>query len=284
MTQRHPLTIAAAGVGACVIALTAACSSSPPAAESPESSADSASAREIVIGTSGDFPPVSFLKDGSTDVVGFENDLAKGITDDLGWTYKFEQISFDGLLPALQSGRIDAILSGMYNTEKRRAQVDFIDYMQIPLAVLTTTENAPKTTGPEALCGQPVAYLTSSPPERSQLDKWSEECAADGKPALVPTGFPSVAQGVNAVATGRVYAQIEGDIVTLYISRTEFGDKLAVAFNVEGEKSVVGMAVAKDSPLAPELQSAMEKYIASDAYCASAKEWQLTATNPIRQC
>jgi hypothetical protein len=93
-----------------------------------------------------------------------------------------------------------------------------------------------------------------------------------------------VAQGVKAVATGRVYAQIEGDIVTLYISRTEFGDKLGVAFNVEGEKSVVGMAVAKDSPLTPDLQSAMQTYIASPAYCESAKEWQLTPTNPMRQC
>ncbi|MGE2832623.1 ABC transporter substrate-binding protein [Mycobacterium sp. SMC-4] len=279
MTQRPLLSLAA---GACLIALTAACSG--PAPESSDAGDESAAAREIVVGTSGDFPPVSFLQDGSTEVVGFENDLAKGVTDQLGWTYRFEQISFDGLLPALQSGRIDAILSGMYNTEKRREQVDFIDYMQIPLAVLTTAENAPNTPGPEALCGKAVAYLTSSPVEREQLDAWSAECTAKGQPPLEPTGFPSVAQGVNAVASGRIYGQIEGDITTLYISRTEFGNKLDVAFNVEGEKSVVGMAIAKDSPLKPELQSAVETYIASDAYCTSAKEWELTPTNPIRQC
>uniref|UniRef100_A0A5Q5CC05 Amino acid ABC transporter substrate-binding protein, PAAT family n=1 Tax=Mycobacterium sp. (strain JLS) TaxID=164757 RepID=A0A5Q5CC05_MYCSJ len=285
MMRRHrmPIVMGAAGaVGAIALALVSACSSSTPA-ENSGTEADPAS-REIVIGTSGDFPPVSFLEDGSTEVVGFENDLAKGVTDDLGWTYRFEQISFDGLLPALQSGRIDAILSGMYNTEKRREQVDFIDYMQIPLSVLTTVDNAPKTPGPEALCGQSVAYLTASPPERAQLDAWSQQCTDSGKPPLQPTGFPSVAQGVNAVATGRVYAQLEGDIVTLYISRTEFGDKLDVAFNVDGEKSVVGMAVAKDSPLKPELQKAMESYVASEAYCQSAQEWQFTAANPIRQC
>lgn len=227
---------------------------------------------------------MSFLQDGSTEVVGFEDDLAKAVTDQLGWNYRFEQISFDGLLPALQSGRIDAILSGLYDTEKRREQVDFIDYMYIPLSVLTTTENAPKTPGPEALCGKSVAYLTSSPVEREQLDKWSADCTAKGQPPLEPTGFPSVAQGVNAVAGGRIYAQLEGDITTLYISRTEFGDKLAVAFNVEGEKSVVGMAVAKDSPIKGELQEAVEAYIASDAYCASARKWQLTPANPIRPC
>jgi len=280
MTQRHPISIATAAAGACLIALTA-CSST---AESSSPTTGSETTREIVIGTSGDFPPVSFLQDGSTEVVGFEDDLAKAVTDQLGWNYRFEQISFDGLLPALQSGRIDAILSGLYNTEKRREQVDFIDYMYIPLSVLTTTENAPKTPGPEALCGKSVAYLTSSPVEREQLDKWSADCTAKGQPPLEPTGFPSVAQGVNAVAGGRIYAQLEGDITTLYISRTEFGDKLAVAFNVEGEKSVVGMAVAKDSPIKGELQEAVEAYIASDAYCESARKWQLTPANPIRPC
>ena len=280
MTQRHPISIATAAAGACLIALTA-CSST---AESSSPTTGSETTREIVIGTSGDFPPVSFLQDGSTEVVGFEDDLAKAVTDQLGWNYRFEQISFDGLLPALQSGRIDAILSGLYDTEKRCEQVDFIDYMYIPLSVLTTTENAPKTPGPEALCGKSVAYLTSSPVEREQLDKWSADCTAKGQPPLEPTGFPSVAQGVNAVAGGRIYAQLEGDITTLYISRTEFGDKLAVAFNVEGEKSVVGMAVAKDSPIKGELQEAVEAYIASDAYCESARKWQLTPANPIRPC
>ncbi|EKF21100.1 bacterial extracellular solute-binding s, 3 family protein [Mycolicibacterium hassiacum DSM 44199] len=280
MTQRHPISIATAAAGACLIALTA-CSST---AESSSPTTGSETTREIVIGTSGDFPPVSFLQDGSTEVVGFEDDLAKAVTDQLGWNYRFEQISFDGLLPALQSGRIDAILSGLYDTEKRREQVDFIDYMYIPLSVLTTTENAPKTPGPEALCGKSVAYLTSSPVEREQLDKWSADCTAKGQPPLEPTGFPSVAQGVNAVAGGRIYAQLEGDITTLYISRTDFGDKLAVAFNVEGEKSVVGMAVAKDSPIKGELQEAVEAYIASDAYCESARKWQLTPANPIRPC
>lgn len=282
MIRRHPLSTAAA---ACLVALTASCSSSSDeTTETTTESAAASSGEEIVIGTSGDFPPVSFLQDGSTEVVGFEDDLAAAVTDKLGRTYRFEQISFDGLLPALQSGRVDAILSGMYNTEKRRQQVDFIDYMYIPLSVLTTTENAPNTPGPEALCGKSVAYLTSSPVELEQLEKWSADCTAQGQPPLEPTGFPSVAQGVNAVASGRVYGQLEGDITTLYISRTEFGDKLAVAFNVEGEKSVVGMAVAKDSPIKGELQEAVEEYINSDAYCESADKWQLTPANPIRQC
>jgi polar amino acid transport system substrate-binding protein len=276
-----PKTLVAA-LGACAITLTASCSSAP--SDTADANSEESSSHVLVIGTSGDFPPMSFLDDGSTSVVGFENDMAKGMTHDLGWTYKFEQMSFDGLLPALQSGRVDVILSGMYNTEKRREQVDFVDYMQIPLAVMTATENAAKTTGAKSLCGQPVAYLVSSPPEREQLDKWSADCTADGQQPLEPTGFPSVAQGVNAVATGRAYAQIEGDIITLYISRTEFGNKLAVAFNVEGEKSTVGMAVAKDSPFKAQLATAVADYIASDAYCESARQWQLTPTNPVRQC
>ena len=59
----------------------------------------------LVMGTNATFKPFEY-KDGDT-VVGFDVDLAEEIAKSLGAELKIEDMSFDGLLPALESGQID---------------------------------------------------------------------------------------------------------------------------------------------------------------------------------
>ncbi|MCW2546781.1 MAG: amino acid transporter substrate-binding protein family [Mycobacterium sp.] len=281
----------AAAAGLCSLALVTACGSSSTSkvsdtssGSSPVANASSAASKHIVVGTSGDFPPLSSLDAKTNKVVGFENDMMTAVTAKLGWTFEWKQITFAGLIPALSSKRLDAIVSGMYDTEARRAQVDFVDYMQVPLAVMTTTANAAKTKGADNLCGESVAYITSSPPELDQIQAWSKACTTAGNKAITAVPFESVSQAVNAVASGRVFGELEGDIVTIYISQTQFGNKLAVAFNVEGGTSTAGLATSKNSPYKAQLDTAIKAYVASDAYCAAAKKWNLTAGDTLRSC
>lgn len=293
MRLRSPAhQLAAAGAAAAMLLTLTACggSSTDTAAESPEeassetSTAATDSAQHLVVGTSGDFPPLSSLDAATSQIVGFENDMMTAITESLGWTFEWSQMSFDGLLPALQSGRIDTIVSGMYHTEARAEQADFIDYMQVPQAIMTRTEDAAAVTGPMDLCGQTIAHLVASPPQFEQLETWSAECVEAGLEPITPSGFQSVAQAVQGVATGRAFGEIEGDIITLYIAKTEANDALGVAFNVEGGNHVVGMATAQDAEFAPELSAAVEEWVASDAYCETAQKWDFTPSNVLRNC
>jgi polar amino acid transport system substrate-binding protein len=281
--HRSRLTRAAVAASFCSVALLTACGSDDSAGASPGASASGA-AKKIVVGTSGDFPPLSSLDAASGDIVGFENDMMKSVTAKLGWTFEWSQVSFTGLIPALQSGRLDAIVSGMYHTEERAKKVDFVDYMQVPLSVLTATADAAATTSPAALCGKSVAYLIASPPELTQIKTWSAECTAAGKKAVDGVGFDSVSQAVNAVSSGRVFAELEGDIVTLYISQTQFDNKLSVAFNVEGGNHTVGLATAQGSAIQADLTKGIEEWVASGEYCATAKLWKLSASDTLRSC
>ena len=58
---------------------------------------------------------------------GYDVQVAKQIAEHLGKTLVIEKIAWEGLLPALQSGKIDAIIAGMSPTEERRQQIDFTD-------------------------------------------------------------------------------------------------------------------------------------------------------------
>lgn len=244
----------------------------------------SSSGKSLTIGTSADFPPMSFKKEGSSSVVGFEDDMLKFLTDKIGDTYSWKQLDFNGLIPALQSGRLDVIVSGMYHTDERAQTVDFVDYMKIPLAVLTKKENTDKVNGPMDLCGKSVAYLLGSPPELDQIKSWSKDCEKAGKGKITASGFQSVAQAVANVSNGRTFAELEGDIVVLYIANTQYGAKLGTAFNVPGGTSTVGLAVKKGSPLLQQMKDAMAAYIASDQYCSDAQQWSLTPSDLMREC
>ncbi|MFD3158570.1 ABC transporter substrate-binding protein [Haloimpatiens sp. FM7330] len=81
----------------------------------------------IVLGTSADYPPYEFHKNinGKDTIVGFDIDIAKEISKDLGVKLEIKDMKFDGLLAALDAGNIDFVISGMTPTEERAKNVDF---------------------------------------------------------------------------------------------------------------------------------------------------------------
>lgn len=84
------------------------------------------SAGKIVLGTSAGFPPFEFVND-QNQIVGFDMDIGQKIADKLGVKLEIKDIQFDGLIAALQAGKIDMIIAGMSITPERAQNVDFSD-------------------------------------------------------------------------------------------------------------------------------------------------------------
>jgi polar amino acid transport system substrate-binding protein len=80
---------------------------------------------ELVVGTMGKMPPLNMTtKDGN--IIGLEVDLVKSIAAAMGVKYRFETMAFSDLLPALQAGKVDMVLSGMTITPDRNLKVAFV--------------------------------------------------------------------------------------------------------------------------------------------------------------
>jgi polar amino acid transport system substrate-binding protein len=102
-------------------------------------SAASAFAGTIKVGVSADNPPMIFQKDGR--FVGIEADNAKAVSGIIGQELKFVDMPFNKLIPALQAGEIDVIMSAMTITPERSAQVLFTaPYVDVGQMAITTTE------------------------------------------------------------------------------------------------------------------------------------------------
>jgi polar amino acid transport system substrate-binding protein len=106
-------------------------------------SAVSLAAGGLRVGVSADYPPMIYKQEGR--IVGLEADNAKAVGGILGQELTLVDMPFAKLIPALQAGEIDVIMSGMSVTPERSAQVIFTDsYMEIGQMAIITTENAAK--------------------------------------------------------------------------------------------------------------------------------------------
>ncbi|MDA3053472.1 basic amino acid ABC transporter substrate-binding protein [Campylobacter sp. JMF_01 NE2] len=77
-----------------------------------------------VMGTNAEYPPFEFVDENST-ITGFDIDLVNEISKRADLKIEILNMSFDGLIPALKSGKIDLAGSGMSATAERRNAVDF---------------------------------------------------------------------------------------------------------------------------------------------------------------
>ena len=91
------------------------------------------------VGTSADFYPFEFIDPDTNEIVGFDIDIINHIADQLGYTVEMVDMDFTGLVPALQSGRLDVVIAGMTPTEERREVVDFTQIYHFSYDVLLTT-------------------------------------------------------------------------------------------------------------------------------------------------
>jgi polar amino acid transport system substrate-binding protein len=80
---------------------------------------------ELLVGTAGDMPPLNMTtRDGK--VIGYDADLGRYISKAMGVQLKLKTMPFSELLSALESGKVDMVISGMTITPKRNLKAAFV--------------------------------------------------------------------------------------------------------------------------------------------------------------
>ncbi len=95
----------------------------------------------LKVATCADFAPFEFQgKDGKFE--GFDMDIIRAIGEKMGDEVKISNVGFDGLIPALQAGNVDAVISGLSINEEREKKVAFTNpYYQSGLTIVVKKDN-----------------------------------------------------------------------------------------------------------------------------------------------
>lgn len=100
----------------------------------------SAKENKLYVGTNAEFEPFEY-RDGE-NIVGFDIDLINEIAKIMKQDIEVVDMAFDGLLPALQSKKIDIIIAGMTADEERKKFVNFTDpYYSTQQSILVHKDN-----------------------------------------------------------------------------------------------------------------------------------------------
>ena len=113
-----------------IFSLMLSCSSDKNSSESLGKTED----KIIYVGIDAAFPPFGYLENGN--IAGFDYDIMSEIAKLTDMKVEFNQMQFAGLLPALQTKKIDAIIAGMTVTEERKQFVNFSETYYVSSQVI----------------------------------------------------------------------------------------------------------------------------------------------------
>lgn len=92
--------------------------------------------KEIVVVTENAYPPLQFL-DSSGAAVGWEYDAMAELAKRMNFTVKYENISWDAMIPAVSEGQFDLGMTGITIRDDRKEKVDFSDsYMTSQMVMM----------------------------------------------------------------------------------------------------------------------------------------------------
>lgn len=106
---------------------------------------------ELRVGLSGNQPPLN-MRSRSGEIIGLEVDLVEALAVSMGLETRLVTMPFGDLLPALERGEVDLVMSGMTITPERNARVAFVGpYVISGKSLLTKSKTIANVESPVAL-------------------------------------------------------------------------------------------------------------------------------------
>jgi polar amino acid transport system substrate-binding protein len=166
-----------------------------------------AKAGKIVFCTDIGFPPWELIDPASQQPVGFDIDMAAALAKTMGVTSEHKNISFDGLIPALQAGQCDAIISGLYDKPERRRIVDFVHYAVTGDSLIVKATSNLQVTALTDMSGKKVALGIGTAGE-GEINAANDQLKATGKPEIIAVPMQTSAEAFQQLSAGLVEAYL----------------------------------------------------------------------------
>ena len=218
-------------------------------------------------------------------LVGFDVDLGALISQKLGAEVRFNDAVFDTIIPNLEAGTNDIIISSMSDTLERQAKVDFVDYHLGGSQMIVAKGNPENIVDAASLCGKTVIVQNGT----IQIDlvgTMSADCEAAGNAAITITTLPDAPLMENALRAGQGDAVMMDSLVAqgaaAKAGNGEYFEVVNDAAAPNGyDAGFVGIAILKkDTALRDAIQAALQSLIDDGQYATLLEKWNM-ASNAV---
>lgn len=194
------------------------------------------------------YPPFE-TKDKAGNPAGVSVDIIRDFAKKNGYTAQIENTAWDGLIPSLQTGKADVVISSMTITDERKQTVDFTKpYANSYLALLTNKKAGIKKASDLDVAGKKVAVKTGS-----TGDAYATKNLKKAEVIRLADESACVTEVVQGKADAFIYDQL-----TIYRNQKEHADTTDAVFIPFQDVDKWGMAVKKGNT---ELLGQLNAYI-----------------------
>ena len=199
---------------------------------------------ELHMATNAFFEPYEYYE--NDKIVGIDAEIAEAICDKLGYTLVIDDMDFDSIITAVQSGKADFGMAGMTVTEERKQAIDFTDTYTNAVQVIIVKEGSDKVKAKDDLKTAVIGVQMGT-----TGDIYVSDYEADG--ATIER-FNKGADAVLALAQGKVDAVvIDNEPAKAFVAQNEG----LVILDEPFENEEYAICVAKGSELTEKINGAL---------------------------
>lgn len=221
----------------------------------------SAAGKSLTIAVEGTYPPFEFQSE-TGELQGFDVDLMNAIAQEAGFTIKYQNLPFAGMIPALQAQTIDAAVAAMTITEERAKVVSFSrPYFKSGLAIATNNNNQ-NITSFDSLKNKKIAVQIGTTGAQK----------AEAIPGAEVRSFDDAPTAIRELLNGNVDALLHDQPVILYAINS--GDVKGV--KVVGElltEEYFGFPTPKNSPNLTLINQGLAAVLKNGTYNQLYQKW-----------
>lgn len=214
---------------------------------------------KIFVGTNAEFPPFEYLDNG--DVTGFDIELINEIGKVLDADIKIVDMSFDGLLPALQMKKVDLVIAGMTANEERMKTVNFTQPYYTASQVIIVKEGNDSIKSFDDLKGKKVGVMLG----------FTGDMVVSEMPEVKVERFNAAYAGIMALQADKVEAVVlDSEPAKNYVAQ----NKGLVLADADAEQEEYAIALRKaDKDLLERVEKALAEVKNNGTYDALIKKY-----------
>ena len=201
----------------------------------------------LTMATSADFEPYEYYE--NDEIVGIDIDIMNAVCEKIGMTLKPEDMSFDSVIGATQTGKTDIAMSGITITEDRKNMINFtIPYTSTTQSIIVVKDGAiAKKTDLE---GKKIGVQINTTGDTQVTEEFGDAAVER---------FQNGALAVESLKNNKIdCVVIDGEVAKALVNANEGLEIIADAYSIEE----YAIAIAKENTeLLEKINGALEELL-----------------------
>ncbi|MFK4785068.1 basic amino acid ABC transporter substrate-binding protein [Fusobacterium sp. MFO224] len=206
----------------------------------------------IYVGTNPEFFPFEYLENGK--MKGFDVELMEKIGDKIDKEIKWKEMAFDGLLPALQSKKLDVIIAGMTATDDRKKFVNFSDAYYTSTQMILVNKNTDDINSLESMKGKTAGVILG----------YTGDVAVSKIDGVKVKRYNGAGEGVMALKANKVDAVVlDSEPAKNYVKKNK--ELKLIETNLAKEEYAIAIS-KENNELTKEINNALNELVKDGTY------------------